>query len=139
MQLKRPTSISNCAAPPVRTAPLGVSSAVQRAGLPHRAAQPSVKVPPIANIAIAPIPTDRVLDTRGAANILGETHDVLKKWRQRNQGPDYVRFPDGHIRYRLSTLLQFLEDHTVHPESPVAWQVSEDQIEPMPEPSKRLA
>ncbi len=139
MQVSRPTISSNSPAQPVRTAPAPVPNTVKRTLLAKRVAQPSVKVPPVTKIAIAPIPTDRMLNTRRAAKILGETHEVLKKWRQRDQGPEYARFPNGDIRYRLSTLLQFLEDHTVRPECPVAWQFSKEQIEPAPEASKHLA
>jgi hypothetical protein len=139
LQLKRPTTTGNSPAQPVRTAAAVVSSAIQRTAWPKRVAQPSVKVPPAPQIDIAPIPTDRMLNTWDAAKILGETHEVLKKWRQRDQGPEYIRFPNGDIRYRLSTLLKFIEDHTVRPELPVSWQVSKEQFEPTPEPSKRLA
>jgi phage/plasmid-associated DNA primase len=125
LQLKRPTTTSNSLAQPVRTTPAATSTVVKHF---PRAAQPSVKVPPVTQIAIAPIPTDRVLNTRAAAKILGETHEVLKKWRQRDQGPEYVHFPNGHIRYRLSVLKKFIEDHTVRPEFPVAWEVEEGAL-----------
>jgi hypothetical protein len=79
---------------------------------PRRTDRPDVKVPPAPQIAIAPFPTDRLIATPSAAYILGVTDEVLKKWRQRSQGPEFVRFPNGDIRYRLSTLLKFMEDHT---------------------------
>jgi hypothetical protein len=40
----------------------------------------------------------------------------MKKWRQRpGKGPEFVRYPGGAIRYRLSTIMKFLEDCTVQP------------------------
>jgi hypothetical protein len=128
LQVSRPTISSNSPGQPVRTAPAPVPNTVKRTLLAKRVARPSTKVPPVTQIAIAPIPTDRALDTRAAAKILGETHEVLKKWRQRDQGPGYIRFPNGDIRYRLSRLLKFMEDHTVRPEFPVAWEVEDGAL-----------
>ncbi len=39
----------------------------------------------------------------------------MKKWRQRHKGPNYVRFDGGVVRYPLSSILQYLQDHTVEP------------------------
>ena len=128
LQVSRPTISNNSPGQPVRTAPASVPNTVKRTLLPKRVVQPSVKVPPVTQIAIVPIPTDRMLNTRRAAKILGETYEVLKKWRQRDQGPEYIRFPNSDIRYRLSTLLKFIEHHTVRPESPVAWEVEEGTL-----------
>ena len=140
LQVSRPIISSNSPAQPVRTAPASVPNTVKRTLLPKRVVQPSVKVPPVTQIAIVPIPTDRMLNTRRAAKILGETYEVLKKWRQRDQGPEYVRFPNGHIRYRLSILKKFIEDHTVRPEFPVAWEVEEGTLlNRAQRESKRLA
>jgi hypothetical protein len=39
---------------------------------------------------------------------------LLKKWRQRNQGPDYVQYgPDGPVRYELDALMAFRARHRV--------------------------
>jgi hypothetical protein len=77
---------------------------------------------------MAPFPTDRMLTTPSAAYILGVTHEVLKKWRQRSQGPEFVRFPNGDIRYCLSAVMKFIEDNTVCPEIPVAWEVEGEAL-----------
>lgn len=139
MQVSRPTTSGNAAAQPVRTAP-ATASTVRKNTVFSRVAQPSTKVPPVIQIAIAPIPTDRMLDTRGAAKTLGETHEALKKWRQRHQGPEFVRYPNGDIRYRLSVLMKFIEDHTVRPEFPVAWEIEDDALlDRDRQVSKRLA
>ncbi len=75
---------------------------------------------------MAPFPTDRMLNTPSAAYILGVTDEALKKWRQRSQGPEFVRFPNGDIRYRQSVVLKFREDHTVRPEFPTAWEYQDE-------------
>jgi Helix-turn-helix domain len=64
-------------------------------------------------IRIPAIPTDRMLNTRQVAVILGLSVETLKKWRQRGTGLAYFRFPDGAIRYRLSDVLRFLETCSV--------------------------
>ncbi len=38
--------------------------------------------------------------------------DALKKWRPRGSGPDFVKYPTGAVRYRLSVVLQFVNDCT---------------------------
>jgi hypothetical protein len=57
---------------------------------------------------------DPMLTTVQAAVILGKSHDVVKKWRQRaGKGPLFFRYPDGSIRYRLSDLLDFINQNRV--------------------------
>jgi hypothetical protein len=57
-----------------------------------------------------------MLTTEQAAAILRVSPDTTKKWRQRpGKGPEFVRFPGGAIRYRLSTIMKFLENCTVQP------------------------
>lgn len=60
---------------------------------------------------------DPVVNTRDAATLLGLTVDRLEKWRPRGQGPDYLRYDDGQIRYELSALVQFKAAHRVRPSS----------------------
>lgn len=56
-----------------------------------------------------------VFNEYGAAQIVGVSAEVLKKWRQRRQGPDYIQYGrGGPIRYELSTLKAFRAAHTVH-------------------------
>ena len=85
-----------------------------------------MEVPPAPQIAIAPYPTERMLNTRAAAQILGLSYEALKKWRQRAQGPEFVRYPNGDIRYRQGVVLKFREDHTVRPEFPTAWEYEDE-------------
>jgi hypothetical protein len=65
----------------------------------------------------APISTfddNPILDQRGAAAFLGLRPETLKKWRQRNQGPDYIQYgPAGPVRYDLDTLTAFRAAHWV--------------------------
>ncbi len=56
-----------------------------------------------------------VLNEQGAAFIVGVSADLLKKWRQRLQGPDYLQYgKDGPVRYELKALLAFRDCHRVH-------------------------
>ena len=49
-----------------------------------------------------------------AAEILAVGVDLLKKWRRRNQGPDYVQYgPGGPVRYELDSLMAFRARHRV--------------------------
>jgi len=96
---------------PARIPPNSVSQTQQRAPLTFGAP----RAHPVVPIEKTPIPVDDMLDTWGAAEFLGITHARLKKWRQRGQGPQFVRYPDGCIRYPLSALKKFLEDNTVYP------------------------
>jgi hypothetical protein len=59
---------------------------------------------------------DPVFDTPNAAVILGVTVDRLIKWRERRQGPDYLRYEqNGPVRYEYSSLLAFKAAHRVRP------------------------
>ncbi len=56
-----------------------------------------------------------VLNERGAAFVVGVSPDLLKKWRQRNQGPDYTQYGQGGpVRYELKALLAFRDYHRVY-------------------------
>ena len=56
-----------------------------------------------------------VFNERGAAELIGISAELLKKWRQRNQGPDYIQYGKaGPIRYELSVLKAFRAENTVH-------------------------
>jgi hypothetical protein len=55
-----------------------------------------------------------VFNQYGAAEILGIIVQCLKKWRQRNQGPDYIQYGrDGAVRYALKDLMAFRAGHTL--------------------------
>jgi len=52
-----------------------------------------------------------VLNEQGAAFILGVSADLLKKWRQRKQDPDYIQYgPGGPVRYEIKAQLAFRDD-----------------------------
>ena len=56
-----------------------------------------------------------VFNERGAAELIGISAELLKKWRQRGQGPDYIQYGrGGPILYELSVLAAFREAHKVH-------------------------
>ena len=58
---------------------------------------------------------DPVFDEVGAARLLGLSAECLKKWRQRNQGPDYIQYgKGGPVRYELTVLAAFRKAHKVH-------------------------
>ena len=57
-----------------------------------------------------------VFDAYAAARILGRSDECLKKWRQRDQGPDYIQYErNGVVRYELSALMKFRAEHRVKP------------------------
>jgi hypothetical protein len=57
-----------------------------------------------------------VFDENAAATILGLSPETLKKWRQRNIGPDYIQYgPAGPVRYTLNALMEFRATYTIKP------------------------
>ena len=69
----------------------------------------TVEPPPISTYDDNPI-----FDARGAAAYLALSTECLKKWRQRDQGPEYIQFgPAGPIRYEWDTLKAFRAAHRV--------------------------
>jgi len=59
---------------------------------------------------------DPLVGTRGAAIILGVSIDLMKKWRQRSQGPEYYQFEDGGpILYSINALNRYKAAHLVIP------------------------
>ncbi len=57
-----------------------------------------------------PLPPERYLTTMQAAAFLNFSPETVKKWRQRKIGPAYVKGETGAVRYRLSVLLQYLDE-----------------------------
>jgi hypothetical protein len=56
-----------------------------------------------------------VLNEQGAAFIVGVSADLLKKWRQRKQGPDYIQYgTGGPVRYEIKALLAFRDEYRVY-------------------------
>ena len=60
---------------------------------------------------------DPVFEVREAAAILGISKDLLDKWRERGEGPEYIQYygHGGPVRYRFSALEAFKVTHTVRP------------------------
>ena len=60
---------------------------------------------------------DPVFEVREAAAILGLSKELLDKWRERGQGPDYIQYggPGGPVRYRYSVLEAYKAAYTVQP------------------------
>jgi hypothetical protein len=57
---------------------------------------------------------DPMFGTRGAAIILGVSVDLMKKWRQRGQGPQYYQYEQGGpIVYSLNALMDYKAAHLV--------------------------
>jgi len=64
------------------------------------------------------IDDDPVFDGRSAGVILGVSEELLKKWRQRGQGPDYIQYgKDGCVRYELTALMAYRAAHTIRARS----------------------
>jgi hypothetical protein len=59
---------------------------------------------------------DPVFDSIDAATILGVKLERLVKWRQRDKGPDYLRYDQyGPVRYELSALNAFKSSNRIRP------------------------
>ena len=80
------------------------------AEIPSRMRELEPEAPPLVAI------DDPVFTTADAARILGITAQRLMKWRQRDQGPDYLQYEKGGpVRYELSALIEFKAAHRVRP------------------------
>lgn len=53
----------------------------------------------------------RLVDTRGAADVLQLNERTLENWRTYGRGPRYVKI-GGRVRYRVSDLLSYLDEST---------------------------
>ena len=38
---------------------------------------------------------------------------TVQGWRAKGQGPPYVRFPSGVVRYRVRDIEEWIDEHTV--------------------------
>jgi hypothetical protein len=57
---------------------------------------------------------DPVFKEAGAAIIVGVSPELLKKWRQRDKGPDYIQYEEGGpVVYPLSALKAYKAAHLV--------------------------
>ena len=55
---------------------------------------------------------DQIITEREAAKLAGWSCGALVKWRREGRGPRYIRVGRS-IRYRLSDLLNWIEEHAV--------------------------
>jgi hypothetical protein len=72
------------------------------------------------SVALLTMNPDPLFDVHDAAEIVGLSRDSLDKRRQRGQPPDYIQYDSqsgrpGPVRYALSALMKFREDHTIYP------------------------
>jgi hypothetical protein len=97
-QLAVPTSLPTVAAK--RLPPVDLAA-------PHCAQRPD-EYPSIESRALSTFDDNPLFGTCEAAEILAVGVDLLKKWRRRNQGPDYVQYgPGGPVRYEVDALKAF--------------------------------
>lgn len=83
-------------------------------GMAHRVEVPTRYMNLEPPLPLSAINDDPVFAVGAAATILGVSVEAMKKWRQRNQGPDYYQYGEkGPVRYALSTLLAFKATHLV--------------------------
>jgi hypothetical protein len=55
-----------------------------------------------------------LLKEDSAAVLLAVSQDLMKKWRQRDWGPNYIQYgKDGPVRYEFEALMDFRERHRV--------------------------
>jgi hypothetical protein len=90
----------------------------QTASLPAGPSSPRRLVPAIyLEVERPPVSTyddNPIFNERGAGTYLGLSCEKLKKWRQRDQGPDYIQFGKaGPVRYELNALVAFRAAHRV--------------------------
>lgn len=84
--------------------------APQRTQVPFRLMELEPRLP------FAAVNDNPLFDVVYAARILGISQDLLEKWRQRNQGPDYIQYgTNGPVRYELSALEAYKAAHRVYP------------------------
>jgi hypothetical protein len=106
-QRQASVSVSRSAAdaPP---SPQPGSASPKRTEVPERYTRLEPARPTIA------IDDDPVFNELAAGRILGVTDECMKKWRQRNQGPDFIQYGEGGaVRYALNDLLAYRAAHTV--------------------------
>jgi hypothetical protein len=80
---------------------------------PHITQMPA-EYPSVESRALSTFDDNPLFGTCEAAQILAVGVDLLKKWRRRDQGPDYVQYgPGGPVRYELEALMAFRVRHRV--------------------------
>ena len=80
---------------------------------PHITQMPA-EYPSVESRALSTFDDNPLFGTCEAAQILAVGVDLLKKWRRRDQVPDYVQYgPGGPVRYELDALMAFRARHRV--------------------------
>ncbi len=122
---KRPFPVKSVASKPefkhlfTQSAPY--APAVPKPAQPDQASAPQRGVVPGIYLTLEKLPLsvfddNPVFNEFGAAKLVGVSAEVLKKWRQRNMGPDYIQYgAAGPVRYELSALMAFRAAHKVKP------------------------
>lgn len=72
------------------------------------------------SVALLTMNPDPLFDVHDAAEIVGLSRNSLDKRRQRGQLPNYIQYDShsggpGPVRYALSALMKFREDHIIYP------------------------
>jgi hypothetical protein len=75
-------------------------------------------LPPVPAPAANPLEIGTLLDTAGAARLLGVSRGLLQQWRLRNQGPPYLRLENETIRYHVADLQVYAASAKVTPITP---------------------
>lgn len=56
-----------------------------------------------------------VLDTREAAEFIGESRRTLEDWRLNGKGPRYFKNASGKVRYKRDVLEEYMDLNEVNP------------------------
>jgi hypothetical protein len=56
---------------------------------------------------------DQLFDQRGASLMLRVSERTLERWRAERIGPSFIRMSARAVRYRLSALRAYLDQHSV--------------------------
>lgn len=59
--------------------------------------------------------TEKLLNVKDAAAIIGANHRTMNNWRNLGRGPAYVKLNKRNVRYSLGDLLAYIEKHKVQP------------------------
>jgi hypothetical protein len=111
------SAVSNASAAPKEKVQVPTSTTTPANATPEEPQSRADIAPCEQPMTLQPLPVDPALTTKQAAPILNESFETLKKWRQKGVGPAYIRYESGAIRYRLSALMQYLNERTVKPRS----------------------
>jgi hypothetical protein len=66
-------------------------------------------------VSINDLDPDSLVDEEKAAEILSVAQRTLQTWRAKECGPDFFKLGRRTVRYRVRTLLQWIEKHARKP------------------------